>query len=187
MAREMLGAIDGVEADEDFIENKKGMYRETCRAKNKAACSTHGVATTKERYKAASGAARQVIESGKDFPAAVEIPGLGKIDFLYGRPGTPKANENGTTHTDGYGLSHIKDKHGSRALHRMPYVLAHGKVEPHEKENKRYICHGSEIAIVTKGKQGRWELTTFFDETKEGKKDDMYISTTTEEERKARK
>ena len=69
----------------------------------------------------------------------------------------------------------------------MPYVLAHGKVEPHEKENKRYIRHGSEIAIVTKGKQGRWELTTFFDETKEGKKDDMYISTTTEEERKARK
>lgn len=179
----LRGAADLPE-DGGEVENKKGMYSATCRAKDKARCSTHGYTA---RYKAATGAVRQVMASKQDFQAAVEVPGLGEIDFPYGRPGTPKANKNGTTHTDGYGLSHIEDKHGTRALHRMPYVLAHGKVEPHPDASKRVIRHGSEIAVVRKGQQGRWELVTSYDENKNSHRDDLGISSTTEEERKARK
>lgn len=179
----LRGAADLPE-DGGEVENKKGMYSATCRAKDKARCRTHGYTA---RYKAATGAVRQVMASKQDFQAAVEVPGLGEIDFPYGRPGTHEKNEKGATHEDGYGLSHIEDKHGTRALHRMPYVLAHGKVEPHPDASKRVIRHGSEIAVVRKGQQGRWELVTSYDENKNSHRDDLGISSTTEEERKARK
>lgn len=179
----LRGAADLPE-DGGEVKNKKGMYSETCRAKDKARCSTHGYT---ERYKAATGAVRQVMATKQDFQAAVEVPGLGEIDFPYGRPGTHEKNEKGATHEDGYGLSHIEDKHGTRALHRMPYVLAHGKVEPHPDASKRVIRHGSEIAVVREGQQGRWELVTSYDENKNSHRDDLGISSTTEEERKARK
>ncbi len=78
-------------------------------------------------------------------------------------------------------------QHTKEPVHRMPYVLTHGKIEAHTDEKKRYIRLGSEIAIVAKSKKGRWQLTSFFDENKEGRRDDMYISSTTEEERNAGK
>lgn len=163
------------------------MYKATCHAKDKAHCRTHGVAAKNKRYKIATGAALQVLNNKKDFRAAVEVPGLGEIDFRYGKPGTPKPNSKGVTYSDGYEISHIVAKHGTRALHRMPYVLAHGKVEPHENKEQRYIRLGSEIAIVKHVGGSRWELTTFYDEHKDEQKDDMYISTTTKEERDKRK
>lgn len=69
----------------------------------------------------------------------------------------------------------------------MPHVLVYGKVEEHPNPSKRLIRYGSEIAIVKEGQQGRWILVTSYDVNKNSHRDDLGISTTTEEERKARK
>ena len=108
-------------------------------------------------------AARWVIKNQQDQLEAMSKKGLGKLNFKLGRPGTKKPNANGATHSDGYGLSHILDKHGERALRQLPVTLGMGAVVGHEKKNKRYVYHKGWQAVLAKSKNGdSWDVITHF-------------------------
>ena len=76
---------------------------------------------------------------------------LGQIDFEWGRPGNPKPDENGKTHRDGYGLSHILAKHGKSDYYKIHKTIAHGTiVERDENAGKVKIENGRNIVILSK-------------------------------------
>lgn len=129
--------------------------------------------TPRQNAANATRAMRWSTNNGKDALKVMHRKGLGWVDFPFGRPGTKKPNEKGVTHSDGYGISHILDKHGERALRRMPLILSYGKVKPHSEPNKVTVEYGNEVVHLgrSKGKGKSWAITSY-DKGKGGKKDD---------------
>lgn len=100
----------------------------------------------------------------RDVPEGMTTPKLGKIDFTWGRPGNPAANEHGVTYADGYGISHIHAKRGMEAIRRLPVVLARGRVLPHEEPDRRIVQYAGWSAIVKEHGKGRWEVRSLIDD-----------------------
>lgn len=122
-----------------------------------------------ENIQRANKAIEHILRTRRPVRDAMLHPELGMIGLTYGLPGSPKADEKGTTHKDGYGVSHILAKHGRAALDRMPVVVMKGKVHPHPRDaRKRIITHGSDIAVLgprPNPKKGRqpWIITSLND------------------------
>ena len=79
---------------------------------------------------------------------------LGMVDLPWGRPGHSfpvQRGQTAVTHTDGYGLSHILEKHGSEAARSLPKVIVHGEIRRHAKDPlKREIHHQGKVVILGK-------------------------------------
>lgn len=121
-------------------------------------------AVRKKLVRMARADVKRCLRQKQDVTAAMHIAGVGDVDFPYGRPGTWTKNEQGASHADGYGLSHIVAKHGTRAALEMPEVLATGTVEPHPQDaGKRIIRAARGTAIVEKAAKGRHYVLTSYD------------------------
>lgn len=129
--------------------------------------------TPRQNASNATRAMRWAMNNGRDAQEVMHRKGLGWVDFPIGRPGTPKKNDKGITHADGYGLSHILAKHGDRAVRRMPLILAYGKIVKHPDPDKVTVTYGNERVHLgrSKGRGRSWAITSY-DESKEGKKND---------------
>ncbi|MCW5558815.1 MAG: DUF935 family protein, partial [Verrucomicrobiae bacterium] len=89
---------------------------------------------------------------------AMNIRGLGQVDFVWGTPGD-KSKE----YAGGKGISHIYAKHGEQAVRELPRTLAKGRVR-HDPDdpNKRIVEHGRHLAVMVKEKQKTsWTLTHY--------------------------
>lgn len=81
---------------------------------------------------------------------------VGRVDLPWGRPGHKFPSEFETeqgkltkkTHTDGYGASHILDKHDEEALRMVPAILADGEILPQSDPLKLRIRKGTWILIL---------------------------------------
>ena len=123
-------------------------------------------------------AMERVIAQKKDAIAAIERPGLGKVDFRYGRAGTPP--EFG----DGEGVAKIIAKRdheaktdpdfnrqtGKHVARAMVETLLRGHVgQPYERGQKVNVAFKHFVATLRRdydGKGNRWLLTGFIDRTK---------------------
>lgn len=126
--------------------------------------------TPRQNAKRATRAMDWAVNNKKDVTKVMHRDGLGWVDMPYGRTGTGKADAKGTTHADGYGLSHIEAKHGKRALRRMPLILSHGTVTPHGRDkNKLTVTYGNEVVHLRKQPRSNSSIVTSYDETKTSK------------------
>lgn len=94
----------------------------------------------------------------KGHPGAAYREGLGRIDLKWGSPGIKTKNDLG-----GYGISHILQGHGEKAVRTLPRVLARGeiKIDPNYPA-KRILTHEGDLAILAKEKEGSaWVITAF--------------------------
>jgi len=125
-----------------------------------------GWETRRKKKQARRGAAalKKALGNQEDKLAAMHVPGLGGIDFLWGARGAKAENEHGATHAGGWGIHHVLDKRGMRAMRRLPVVLAHGKVAKHEEPEKRYIRHAGWTAVVKRSRPGHYSVTTLIDD-----------------------
>lgn len=95
-----------------------------------------------------SKAHRRILSRREDQTAVMHKPGLGRIDFVYGRPGSARSG----VKDDGYGHSHMKVQH-PEDLKYLPRTLVKGSVYGHEQPSKRYIVHGSHIAVLSQQRE----------------------------------
>ncbi|MBI5770831.1 MAG: hypothetical protein HZA93_23845 [Verrucomicrobia bacterium] len=102
-------------------------------------------------------------DQGGTVEVAMQVPGLGDVEFPWGRAGHTRPNAAGKTHTDGYGLSHIEAKHGRAAADALPETIAKGKITAHPHDpQKREITHGKYKAVVGKTKKpAAWVITNY--------------------------
>lgn len=128
--------------------------------------------TPKQNLANAIRAMRWVMKHKRTATRVMYRYGLGWVNFPYGRPGHKKKNAEGKTHTDGYGLSHILDKHGERALRRMPLVLTYGRLRKHQSSEKISVSYRNELVHLSRNKNRSqsWTITSY-DETKNGRND----------------
>lgn len=74
---------------------------------------------------------------------------LGRISIPYGIPGSPDMDW-----ADGYGLSHIEDKHGEKAVKMIPHMLAYGQIDQHpQNPNKNVIRYKGHELYLTRKRQ----------------------------------
>jgi hypothetical protein len=107
-------------------------------------------------------AMNRALRQKADVQKAMHRKGVGQIDFEWGRPGTPAPNKSGATHADGYGVSHIVAKHGEATALNLPEVIARGKITPHQEEDRLYITHGGQQAILQrKNSESAYVVTSF--------------------------
>jgi hypothetical protein len=105
----------------------------------------------------------RAIRQKADVQKAMYRKEVGQIDFEYGRPGTSQPDANGTTHKDGYGISHIVAKHGEPAARKLPEVLARGKFHPHEQPDRRYVRHEGYQAVLEQRNSSKSYVITNFE------------------------
>lgn len=128
--------------------------------------SDGGPLTPRDNIKRGSRAVAVAVRHERDVPDAMNVKGLGRVDFEWGRPGHTQPNANGKTHTDGYGLSHILAKHGETALRNLPVVLSRGRILRHEKHpDKRYVVFKKFRAVVQHRNATRSWVITNYDDT----------------------
>lgn len=86
-----------------------------------------------------------VMDTHQTAQRAMYVSDIGEyVDFRYGREGNPSND-----YADGFGLSHIFEKHGQEALDMLPEVLAKGKVDiSSSNERKKVIRYGDYMAII---------------------------------------
>lgn len=96
----------------------------------------------------------------RDVPKAAFRDGLGQVDLPYGRPGNPALAYEG-----GYGASHIAAKHGPEVLSRLPQIIAHGALHPHDTDpDKRYLASGKDLVVIgRKDARHAWVISSFTD------------------------
>jgi phage-Barnase-EndoU-ColicinE5/D-RelE like nuclease1 len=112
------------------------------------------------------------LETCSDVIGAMQVDGVGAIDFLWGEAGTPSKG-----FQDGYGLSHIiarrshQGQNGVEAVEHLPHVLALGIVgQPYGPANGRRlnVTLGDATAVVSlhhSGEQRVWLLTGWKEKT----------------------
>jgi hypothetical protein len=104
-----------------------------------------GPLTDDENIQRGERALERALRKERDVPRAMFLPGLGRIDFIWGEPGNPK-NE----FKPGYGISHIKAKH-PRDLGGLVRALVKGRVRRTPNPAKRLVTYT--------GKDGReWKI-----------------------------
>lgn len=82
---------------------------------------------------------------------AIHKPGLGDIDFVYGKAGS-----------DGYGLAHIAEKH-PEIIRSIPKIIQNGSVI-NQAQDRLFIQDSSQRAIIRldwNGKDKKWLVTAF--------------------------
>ena len=90
----------------------------------------------------------RAVQTQRTVRKAMFVHRLGQVDFVWGRPGHKAANDQRVTHTDGYGISHIRAKHPDE-LHGLVETLAKGRVLPHPvNPQKRLVVHEDSVASV---------------------------------------
>lgn len=82
-----------------------------------------------------------------DVPRAMFLPGIGRIDFIWGEPGDPKRD-----FKPGYGVSHIKAKHPGD-MKGLVRAMVHGKPRKHPSNP-----HKIEIIYRPKGEEKNWRI-----------------------------
>jgi phage gp29-like protein len=101
-------------------------------------------------------------EPGRSCERVVIREGLGEVRLDYGQN-----NEN----NEGFGLIHIKEKHGKDFLRRLPQTLAKGEIYKHDEspDHKRYVVLGNDVAILQRssGSGSKSWAITHFDEYRE--------------------
>jgi hypothetical protein len=106
-------------------------------------------------------AVRYVIEKQTDVVDAMERPEIGKIDFIWGEPGTPQK-----AFLDGYGISHIIAKHGINTLNKIPEVIANGTARMIDAKGGERVWFDHDgyravIRLTWDGNKRNWLLTGF--------------------------
>lgn len=95
----------------------------------------------------------------RDVPRAAFREGLGEISLPYGRPGDPAI-----AYADGFGASHIAEKHGKESLAALPEMIAYGTLRKHADSNKRYITHGDRLVVLgRRDARHAWVISSFED------------------------
>ena len=99
----------------------------------------------------------------RDVPRAAFREGLGQVDLPYGRPGNPAIG-----YADGFGASHIVEKHGKWSLNAVPDIISTGTIHKHDREsNKRYVTLGTRLVIMgRKDARHSWVISSFEDTKK---------------------
>ena len=138
-----------------------------------------GIATKARADRKAIGEAHaeieKVLRQGGRYEGKIKVPGVGEVRLPYGRAGHWSPNEKGATHTDGYGLSHIRQKHGAQAVKSLPETLIKGKRGPWYEERgilKREFRNGPHIATISKKRGEPIVLTGYRDGAVSLKKSD---------------
>lgn len=103
-------------------------------------------------------AVKHALRHLRDVPNAMNVAGLGQVDFVWGTPGAKRDDFKG-----GFGLSHMRAKHGDDALLKLPMTLAKGRISPHPKDPEKRLVHfeGYEAVVVKEKKKTSWTLTHF--------------------------
>ena len=90
---------------------------------------------------------------------AMRVPGIGKVAFVWGEPGTPPKHEGG------YGIAKISAKHGEDSVREIPNTLAFGTIDEKTPAARRVIRHGDFKATLTFGGSGpedqNWVLSHY--------------------------
>lgn len=81
------------------------------------------------------------------------ITGNGNVDLVYGKSGK-----------DGFGLSHIAEKHGTDALYKIPEILQNGEVYTRPNSNRLFMSDPNGDGVVAldyNGNKKQWVITAF--------------------------
>ena len=95
-------------------------------------------------HEAGKAAFSEVAKTHQDKIGAMERDSIGKIDFIWGKRGTPEKN-----YEDGEGICHILDKHKPDAQ-MIPGVIAYGDVYEDAANEKYYIVKKRNLVILRK-------------------------------------
>ena len=118
-----------------------------------------------ENFERATNALSWAIRKKKSVVGIAFRKELGTIDMPWGRPGHafPVEKDNVLkTHTDGYGLSHIIEKHGIDAAKIIPEIIAKGEISNHSVPLKQTVKYKSNILILAKeNKDVAYTITSF--------------------------
>ena len=111
----------------------------------------------------------ELIETKKDKYGAIEVPDIGLIDFLWGKPG--KLNKIRNRYFEGFGISHIIAQRnlqgidGEALAMQIPEILILGKIVKHygspgnKRVNISYL--GKTVVIKKEGGSNHWIITAF--------------------------
>ncbi len=96
-------------------------------------------------------------QPGQRVEKAMFRPDVGWVGMEYGKP----------DHDSGWGNSHIESKHGKAALAKVPEIIQHGELYPHEdpeKTNRRYLFHGNDLLVLKRVSSRRaWTVSSYED------------------------
>ena len=126
--------------------------------------ASEGTLSVRDNIRRGKNAVERALRSKRDVPHAMQVKGLGIVDFPWGRPGTNQMNEAGATHADGFGISHIQAKRGDDAVRKLPVVLAKGSVVPQGADpDKRLVKYRDWTAVVKRSNATRSFVVTHID------------------------
>ena len=107
-----------------------------------------GGLSIKDNLQRGNNAVDRALRQKADVQKAMHRKEVGQIDFEYGRPGSPKPNDQGKTYADGYGISHVLAKHKEEAVRQLPEVLAKGKITQHPLDlDKRVVTYDGNLRL----------------------------------------
>jgi hypothetical protein len=133
--------------------------------------AVQGSLSARDNIKRGKRATEEASSKKRTVRKAMQVEGLGDIDFEWGRPGDPKPDRDGKTHADGYGLSHILAKRGDKALKALPIVLAKGTIQQQgEDGKKRLVKYGKWTAVAKKHNTRKSYVITSIDDDVKPKK-----------------
>lgn len=115
---------------------------------------------------------KSAIENKEDLKNALNLKGVGTIDFLWGKKG--KFNKTKNRYYDGFGISHIiaqrdlQGINGKEFALKIPEILLKGKIEKvsGNDDNKRLNFRYKDGVVVLKKENGNnhWIITAFIKE-----------------------
>lgn len=111
-----------------------------------------------KNIKAGDAAIDMALRRGRSVHGAMERKEVGKIDFEWGHSG-----DQDNDFKTGYGLAHIKAKHGEKAVRDLPTVIAKGDLTPHPTDPTKWEIHyqGKKAVLGKRPKQRAAVITSF--------------------------
>lgn len=103
-------------------------------------------------------AVAHAVRNQRDVPNAMNVRGLGRVDFIWGTPGEVAADYKG-----GFGLAHIQAKHGAEAVAKLPETLAKGRVSAVPTDPAKRFVHaaGWRAVVAKERKDSAWAITHY--------------------------
>lgn len=123
----------------ETIANKDG----ECEAEIPAQCPYHSQRRA-ENHSKGKAAWEKAVSTKSDVLDAMERDSIGKIDFLWGKPGNPKND-----YADGEGLAHVLAKH-ERDASMITGVLAYGDILESSSEGKYFVIKKRNMVVLRK-------------------------------------
>jgi hypothetical protein len=140
-------------------------------------------ATRERRIRKAVGEAHseiaKVMRQKGRYEGTMDVPGTGTVRLPFGTGGHWAPDQANKTHTDGWGLKKIREKHGAAALRDIPEVLLRGKSTPWEQDadfpniKKKRFTFGKKIVVVSQKTGAPIVLTSFDPDAPEIHKSDL--------------